>query len=40
MRDAPIFVMPLEFAGLGCAMLLIAASATLGASSAPKAVAQ
>ncbi|MDQ1834649.1 MFS transporter [Massilia scottii] len=32
--------LPVAFAGLGCAMLLIAASATLGASSAPKAVSK
>jgi MFS family permease len=36
---AHAFSLPLAFAGLGCAMLLIAASAKLGASSAPKAVA-
>ena len=32
--------LPLAFAGLGCAMLLIAASARLGASSAPDAVSK
>ncbi|ATQ78442.1 MFS transporter [Massilia violaceinigra] len=32
--------LPVAFAGLGCAMLLIAASAKLGASSAPKAVSK